>query len=244
MRFEVVGSSLKLFYRNTLVSLASDGVLQSGSVGVWGTRGVRFDNFTANRIVFTPVTLPHVDDFSGANGSLLNSSWYGHLGAFAIQDNSLLGLRQNNIATLYGLQESNSTAEAVVDLIPNGSYVALLSRYNVVNGNHFWGGLYNRDGTYVAEIWRLVAGSWTMLSRQTAGTSLGTLRMETVGQSVKLFLNNKLWASRRIPSLPAARWACRSSRARCWRTTGRRGSLSTRRRCPLWMNSPRRTAGS
>jgi hypothetical protein len=56
--------------------------------------------------------------------------------------------------------------------------------------NMYWGGVINRNGTAVAEIWRMVGGVWTLLGGGSAGTGLGRLRFEAVGSSLRLYLTS------------------------------------------------------
>ena len=68
LRFEVVGTSLKLFFNNTLVVNATDALLRSGSVGVRSTPGATYANFSAGvRAPLTSASLSFNDDFASHN---------------------------------------------------------------------------------------------------------------------------------------------------------------------------------
>src|SRR5262249_8097718 len=58
--------------------------------------------------------------------------------------------------------------------------------------NMFWAGLSNVSGYAFAQIWVNFGGTWGLWSNQWVGGLGGTLRLETAGTSLKLFLNNQL----------------------------------------------------
>src|SRR5262249_62347605 len=59
LRFAVAGVSLKLFLNGNLVSFASDAsVTAAGAVGIDGTQGTTFQNFSAAVVQVSSTTLP------------------------------------------------------------------------------------------------------------------------------------------------------------------------------------------
>jgi hypothetical protein len=82
LKLVVSGNSLSLSIDGTQFLSATDGALTAaGAVGMRGTSGVDFGNFSAATTASPPVTLFH-DGFAQGNGMPLTSSWQTLLGAF------------------------------------------------------------------------------------------------------------------------------------------------------------------
>src|SRR5262249_29669585 len=159
LRFEVVGTSLKLYLNGKVIAGASDTSLRAaGAVGsdsspssvVWPT--------VATNIVRTPGTLPYSNNFDQPNGTLLGLDWQQLAGSFATANNALVGQGTKNLATLYGVSQPNVSLEADISGLGKGDSAGLVARYNATTGDYYYGRLINRKGVYYAEIWRYQNG--------------------------------------------------------------------------------------
>jgi hypothetical protein len=196
LRFEVVGSSLKLFQNNNLVAYASDSLatgVAGGTVGMRSSAGATFDNFSADVLTLTNNTLPFSDNFSTATNRQLSNSWLNQQGSFQVAGGVAAGLGSLNVATVNGINNSNVFVQADVTLTGAGQSAGVVSRYSGTGDtNMFWAGLINSGGQYFAQIWVNLGGTWGNWTSQNVGAASGTLRLETVGSSLKLFFNNNL----------------------------------------------------
>jgi hypothetical protein len=201
LTFECVGTGLRLYVQRStdassrLVAFTNDGSLQSGTVGVSGPRGAEFANFTAIAVTFIPAALPFSEDFTAeADSAIPGPSWYQNHGAFAISQHELLGLGRANVATLFGVSAADTDVQTNLLAVAGGS-AGLVSRFDASTGSYYWGGLVSHGTYYTAEIHKVLGGnSFTLTTPKLLGSALGSLRLETVGTSLKLFVNGKLVA--------------------------------------------------
>ena len=75
LRFDAVGTSLRLYFNGALVDFANDSALTSGSTGISGTAGSTFDNFHADLDPLTTPSLPFTDPFAATADEQLSSNW-------------------------------------------------------------------------------------------------------------------------------------------------------------------------
>src|SRR5262249_39061526 len=87
LRFEVVGTSLRLYFNGALVATATDSVLKSGSVGVSATQHVSFDDFSASAFDSTP---SFGDSFARPDATALGSQWKEQAGDLIVKDGQLV----------------------------------------------------------------------------------------------------------------------------------------------------------
>ncbi len=190
LRFQVVGSSLRLFFNNTLVTYAYDTALTAGTVGIRTSGGVSVDNFSAAKVTLAQAPLPYVDNFTQANG-FLSGNWRDRAGDFRVQSNLLQGNASLNVATLNTTSQANVSVQADVSVLGAGQHAGLVARYGGAgDANMYLGALSNVGTGLWASIWRNVNGVWTRLAAQTVAGASGTLRFSVAGSSLRLFLNN------------------------------------------------------
>ncbi len=198
LRFEVVGSSQKVFLNDSLVLFANDTTLDgAGSAGfrLAGTiNAVAVDNFSAAARPASNVILPFTDTFSTAERNQLGAVYTERLGNFRVDTvtqtaSNATGLA---IATLNGLNAGAMTLKADVNLAygSNGS-VALLGRYNGTGeGTGYLAEMYAVGGigssVRVNLYRRNVGGSLTLLATGTTADNVGTLELALNGPSLTL----------------------------------------------------------
>ena len=206
LRFEVVGTSLKLFLNDQLTLWTNDSTFTgAGTVGLWTKgAGTTYDNFSADTVPLTPDPLPFSDNFDTATRQQLSASWVAQRGNFNVSG----GVATNNdtvsVATLYGVSQTDVFAQADIQFSNPGQYAALVARYSS-NSNMYRAGIVNNaPGVFTALIQKVVAGIATTLKSATIPSAsipggTGTIRFEVVGSSLKLFLNDQLvaWANDR-----------------------------------------------
>jgi hypothetical protein len=198
LRFEVVGSSLKLFLSNTLIAFANDNVLTApGTVGMREGATDTFANFSASVLTLNNPGLPFSDNFNAATNQQLSNSWLNQAGIYQVAGGVAQGAASFNLATVNGVSAANVFVQADINLGVSGlQYAGTVARYSgPADQNMYWGAVVGNNGAFQAVIYRNVNGTWTQLNPFTAiGSGTGTLRFEVVGSSLKLFLNNSLIA--------------------------------------------------
>jgi hypothetical protein len=196
LRFEAVGSSLKLFFgpdasHLSLLAYAFDTTIgAAGTAGIRASKNASVDNFLADEIVPTAAaSLPFTDAFTQPDGSQLARTWTERQGNFQIAGNALIANDPaTSLATVNGLALADVALQADVVAGAN-QVVGLIARYQG-NGNYYLAQFANLSTGRFASIYKFVAGvGYTLLNKgfvaPTAGT--GTLRFEVVGSSLKLF---------------------------------------------------------
>jgi hypothetical protein len=191
LRFELAGSSLKLFLNNILVAFANDSRLTTGTVGIDTSGGSTVDNFSAAVMPLTQVSLPFSDDFTTATNQQLSSNWLNQIGNFQVSGGLAAGQTSLNVATLNGLNAADVAVQADVNVTgAMGQSAGLETRYSTGGQNLYFGGLYNSSSGFKVQLWRSVNGNWTKLATQTVGSGSGNLRLALSGNSLMLFFNN------------------------------------------------------
>jgi subtilisin-like proprotein convertase family protein len=182
-------------------------LMDQNNNGINGQPGV--DVFHGS-VAITPaarptVALPYSDSFSGAFGDSLARQWLETSGRFQIQTNPngtstqavALAAGTNMAILQLATPQANVTVQADANVTTaNGAQAGLIGRY--VDANDFYfGAIENDAGTYVAKIFRMFGGTLQALNSanvNVGGQNLGagTLRLEIVNGSIKLFLNDTL----------------------------------------------------
>lgn len=198
LRFEVVGSSLKLYFGPDANTLALATYAFDSSVAAPGTAGLRLsqtavvDNLSVDAVsVPTSQTLPFTDTFdAGSSAQQMSNDWRERRGNFTVTGGVAVASNPAySLATLNGVSLTDVAVQAEVELSgkPIGS---LMARYQS-NGNYYFAQVArNAAGTgYVGYIYRFVSGVTTLLSSKSfsATAGPGILRLEVVGSSLKLF---------------------------------------------------------
>jgi len=197
LRFDLQGSSLKLYLNGALIGYAQDSVITSGSVGMRVSGGTQVDNFAASTIAVT-TALPYGPDTftASAPGNQLGANWQEQAGNFNVSTNRAVGQAAFNLATLTNLSVANVAVQADINFTGDNQYLGLVGRHSGAGDmNEYIGNISRFSSTsYVASIYRIVNGAATQLAAAVLTSATGTLRFELVGPSLKLFLNNTLVA--------------------------------------------------
>lgn len=166
LRFNVIGSSLKLYFNNVLVGNVIDSTIPTvGMIGIRGSLGARLDNFSAAAafasVTSSPLVAPPTTTTATptTNGPLYNVGVQASV--------SLLGTGQEQASLI-----ARSGA--------NGLYQATL-----IGGN----------GSYQAQIWRKYNNVWTLLASARVSSRNGLLRFEARGTSLRLYFGGNLVAA-------------------------------------------------
>jgi hypothetical protein len=193
LRFEAVGSSLKLFLNNSLLAWANDTLLTGGTVGIRSTAGATFDNFSADVLTLNNSGPMSNDNFNTATNQQLSNSWLNQAGNFLVAGGVATAHGSTDLATVNGVSAMNSTVQADMTVAP-GQIAGLVSRYSGPgDSNMYWACVEGiGSGTAVAMIFVNTNGTWRQLPvfatvSFTGGT--GSLKLVTFGNSLTLYVN-------------------------------------------------------
>jgi hypothetical protein len=197
LRFDLEGSSLKLFLNGALVLDAHDSVLATGTVGIRSAAGAGIGDFSADAIVQPVTALPFTDNFT-ANppGNQLGANWLEQAGNYNVSTGAAVAQSKFNLATLTNLIATNVAVQADISFTANNQYIGLVARYSGPGDNNEYLANITRLGptSFQATIYRIKGGVPTRLAIDNLTTGAGTLVFELAGPSLKLFLNNTLVA--------------------------------------------------
>jgi hypothetical protein len=190
LRFEVVGTSQRLFLNNTLQLITSDPNLTQGSVGIRGSQ-VSYSNFNSSVLAATTATLPFSDNF-GTPGQLA-STWSTRSGAFTVSGGLASGVDPNyNLAVLGGVNVADVTVSALVN-VAAGLHAGLVARYSgFADTNLYLGLLNNVSGTPTVQIYRNNGSGYALLASTQAPSNSGTLTFQVKGSALQLSLNGAI----------------------------------------------------
>jgi uncharacterized protein YkwD len=194
LRFQVVGSSLKLFVNGQMVAFAFDSTLTSGTPGIQVTTGAQLSHFEVAALSPVAVALPFTDSFAQTAGKQLSLAWTEQAGNFTVLANG--HLRPNaggNVATVNQPPAADVAVQANVTVGTSAwSYAGLVARYaGPASGNMYTGLVLYNGSQYLALICRKVNGHWTTLSSQPLAGGAGLLLFQVQGSSLKLFFNGQ-----------------------------------------------------
>jgi hypothetical protein len=187
LRFEVVGSSLRLFLNGSPQVAVLNTALTQGAVGMRGSAWTTFDNFNA---LAAPAVLPFSDNFGA--GSSLSNTWLNEVGNFTVGGSAVTGATALNVASLPGVNATDVVLTLDVN-VASGQQAGLIARHlSIGNGSYYLGRIINAAGSPRAQILRLNDGVQLTLADVPATGNVGTLRFEVVGTSLRLFLADTL----------------------------------------------------
>jgi hypothetical protein len=196
-RFEVEGTSLKLFFNNVLQSFAFDNQLTgAGLVGLRTQTGGAGDDFFA-QVTSKTETLGFTDTFAtNPPRNQLSTSWQDQFGNTAITAvNSAVGQTPTNVATVNGISVADVSLTAGINLTADGQAFGLIARYSGLgDATMYWGAILRTGATtFSAYIFRIQNGALTLLNSQSFTLPpTGTLRFDAIGANLRLFLNNTI----------------------------------------------------
>jgi uncharacterized repeat protein (TIGR01451 family) len=198
LRFEVLGSSLKLFWNGQLTMVAHDSTLTlPGTVGLWASGSATFDNFQGTPLVTQNAMVPFKDQFQQGSGTDLSTYWHETAGAFQVQNGQATNFGGVSTALVNGVWLQNSAVTANVSLQTSGA-VGVVARASTDGRNMYWAGITYSGGQYTASIWLLFNGTWYQLTTPTSlsgsYSGSGALRFVVSGNSLSLSVNGSLVA--------------------------------------------------
>jgi uncharacterized protein YkwD len=136
------------------------------------------------------------DDFNRPDSTDLGPSWTLLTGAAGVQGNRLaVGGSAPALAAYNSAALADVGVQATIALPATGTQsVGLMARYAGPSVYNFYRGqITSNNGVYTAILYRRLGGGLTQLGPAvTVSTGTGTLRLEVVGNSLKLFLNGRL----------------------------------------------------
>ncbi len=228
LRFEVVGTSLKLFVNNVWRLSATDSLLPTGgSVGLRSTQGVVWmgtPGFVAGlrAAPTTPTLSPtFTDGFSTLNydyatntetatGGALGLAWTENVGAYSVVAGEAIGVGSLNLATINATQ-TDAVLTANITLT-SGQYFGLVARYSGTGDNNmYWAAISNINGNYTAYIYKNVSGTWTLLASLGISSFFGQMQFDVIGSTLTLKLDGSPYLQVTDTSLTSGRSGIRST---------------------------------
>jgi hypothetical protein len=188
--FAAAGPSQRLFLNGVLV-VATDTSFTAGSVGIWGSAGTGFANFSANAINLQNATLPFTDNFAATADGQLSTFWTDQAGDFTVQANqAVASSAASNVATVNGASTAAVTESLSVASLSAGQFAALVARYQA-NGTMYFAGVRDTGGVFTAEIWKMGLGGPTRLNFATLNSFAGgKFSFKLSGSSLQLIVGS------------------------------------------------------
>jgi hypothetical protein len=164
------------------------------------------DNFSATVLVLNNPGQSFGDDFHTATRQQLSNNWLNQLGNIKVDGGVATGRGSVDVATVNGVSTLNSTVQALVT-VNSGQSAGVVSRYSGPgDDNMYWAGLQGvGSGEAIAEIWVYAGSKRQMLAYAIVYSNpvnqpynqpySGTIKLVTMGNSLKLYVNNTLIAS-------------------------------------------------
>jgi hypothetical protein len=134
------------------------------------------------------------DDFNRDSQPSLGPDWTARVGSYDIQGNVAAVQTPLGVATLDGVNLTDVAVEALVVLGgPAYTYGGVIARYTGPgDANMYWGGIKRLEGEFSAEIWKQVGGSWSLVGTRAVSTGTGVVRLEVIGDALRLFFDDEL----------------------------------------------------
>jgi len=150
------------------------------------------------------------DDFARPDSSDLGSGWAEAYGGLAVAAEAAVTAADKALATLVDdapADVSVSGTIQVADVV--GAFAGFAARVRdgidaPLGDTMYWGGLRRRAEGYVAQIRRSIDGFWETLAQQPVAGGSGLIRLEVIGDSLTLFLDDAPVGAVQDSSLTAA----------------------------------------
>jgi hypothetical protein len=196
IQFEATGTTLRLIVNDgsnspVLVALADANISTPGTIGLWGTVGSNFSNYSAHALFpkTASISPSFTDSFAATPDGQLSSYWSNATGDFARGGaGDMVGFSSiiSNMAVLNGVNLVDVSVQADIN-VPAGQYAGLITRYGPTG--MYFGALVSFGSTYVGQIYVNQGGVWSLLASSGAlGTvGQGTLLFRTAGSSLQLY---------------------------------------------------------
>jgi hypothetical protein len=206
IRFEVLGSSLKVYINNEIEAFAIDSsITTAGGVGIHLGTSSRFDDFLAvARPPITPSIPGYQTNFPSSPQGSLTPEWQERSGFFRVAENQATGGSQvqPNIATLNGVSLWNGTIDGTFFFTQVNQAAGVIARYSGFAGTgtgdaNYYTAMINplTNGTALVRLLKNINGNWTELRRQViSGNFLNTtttLRFSLTGKDLSVSVNNQ-----------------------------------------------------
>jgi hypothetical protein len=188
VKFQVLGSTLKLFVSGVEKVTRTDGSLITGSVGIRSIGAGTFDNFTATALNF----VPFADDF---DADTLNPNWMAQVGSYSTTASAdkAKGTAALNLMTLSRFSSADVDVSASI-VLPNvvGRFASLVARYSGTGDmiSSMYLATVSFDGTNcVLSIQKRVNGVTTTLATRNIGLPNinAVVRFTVIGGELKLY---------------------------------------------------------
>ncbi|CEF49335.1 unnamed protein product, partial [uncultured bacterium] len=203
LRFEVFGSSLKLFLNGSLIAFAYDSMLTApGSVGIRSNSGASFDRFSVvphaaalpgslgSTETFNSTRYDGVTNTEDSSGTELPLDWTEHIGAFATGPGSATALAPLELATVNG-STANLTITINATIANIGQSIGAVARYSGPDDSNMYHGRIIKTGatTVTLEIWKNLGGVWSMLASQLGVTYTGSFNFSVSSNTLHLIVD-------------------------------------------------------
>ncbi len=201
MRFEAIGSSLKVYVNDQFRLGANDTLLDGpATVGI-RTNGepgaVSLDNFAYQQLTQSaPPALPFSDSFAAATRNQLSDKYVEQAGNFQVTGGVASNSTSLAIATLRGVSQRDVSVSGDINIAAgSGRSIGLVARYSGPGEQNFYlAEVYGVPGSSRAQVnlYLKQAGAYVKLASTAVASATGSLRFEVVGNSQRVFLNNTL----------------------------------------------------
>jgi len=145
------------------------------------------------------------DSFDRRNAATLGPAWIIRAGSVAVSSRAAVTGDPLSIATVKAVPADNAALQADIEVpLASGQSAGIVARYQGLGDNNMYLGSIAcpADGP-TAFIHKNIGGTWTLLASGEVPSGTGTLRFEVVGNSLKVFFNNRLAASVVDEDLPS-----------------------------------------
>jgi hypothetical protein len=173
-------------FSNLVLGTAGTYTLSATVTG--GATGATSGTFSASQVA---------DDFDRPNSPTLGATWLQLSGAAGIQSDQLLVTGATAaLAVCRGAVLTNTAVQARIALATSGiQYAGLVARYAWRGARSYYEGeVVGKSGHFTAYLYKNVGGAFAQLASAPVSSGTGTLRLEAVGSSLKLFLGGRLLA--------------------------------------------------
>jgi hypothetical protein len=206
--FSVQGHSLTLSLGGTAILGATDTSLASGEVGVLLAGNGTISDFSAAANPLNSVNLPFAASFAGPSLSL-GPDWLAFSGLLEMKGSDAINTTTTGfLSVLNRVSVANVTQSVTYTGMADNDSVGVVARYAASSKpNAYWGGIgRSSTGTTSAYLYKLVAGTWTMITDAaiSGNPTAGTMTFSCDGTTLTLTFNNKTILTEKDTAISAA----------------------------------------
>jgi hypothetical protein len=152
--------------------------------------------------VTSSVALPYADGFQRDDSSDPGLDWAERFGDMALANHQVQFADRPSLATLDGVSSADIRVQADVTVSAAGQLAGLAARYaGPGDTNMDWAGLVDQDGQLLAQIRQNAGGTWTTLASIPVASGAGHIRLDVVGATLLLAVDNQVVAVAYDPTL-------------------------------------------